>query len=77
MTKKPFFNENLVPRQVLYLGGPPPLPATGNVTLGPSAPAMSSTPPPAHSDHDDADYFKGVIQDVQVRTRMFKPLDIK
>ncbi|XP_060810667.1 protein crumbs [Amyelois transitella] len=44
--------------QVLYLGGPPPPPPA------PAAANALSTPPP--TDLDDADYFKGVIQDVQV-----------
>lgn len=53
-------------RQVLYLGGPPPLPPPGNATAAPAAAAQPSTPAPAHGAHDDANYFKGVIQDVQV-----------
>lgn len=62
------FDLRVVPRQVLYLGGPPPLPPPGNATVSPATPTLTSTPAPApaHSDPDDADYFKGVIQDVQV-----------
>ncbi|XP_053602020.1 protein crumbs [Plodia interpunctella] len=49
--------------QVLYLGGPPPAPATvAPPTLSPMT--AVTTPPP--QDVDDTDYFKGVIQDVQV-----------
>ncbi|XP_049888024.1 protein crumbs [Pectinophora gossypiella] len=53
--------------QVLYLGGPPPAPLP---PVEPAAAALStSTVAPASTtprEPDDADYFKGVIQDVQV-----------
>ncbi|XP_013166449.1 PREDICTED: protein crumbs, partial [Papilio xuthus] len=70
--------------QVLYLGGPPPLPqpAADTTPVPPVAAALVAAPisplpapPPASSSpepttlaqqDDDPDYFKGVIQDVQV-----------
>ncbi|KAG7303794.1 hypothetical protein JYU34_010690 [Plutella xylostella] len=59
--------------QVLYLGGPPP-PASPPPAPAPAPPAPGAapapaapltTPAPAPEDNDD-DYFKGVIQDVQI-----------
>ncbi|CAG9133694.1 unnamed protein product [Plutella xylostella] len=59
--------------QVLYLGGPPP-PASPPPAAPPASPAPGAapapaapltTPAPAPEDNDD-DYFKGVIQDVQI-----------
>ncbi|XP_046970634.1 protein crumbs isoform X1 [Vanessa cardui] len=54
--------------QVLYLGGPPPPPQPPSpppITEGVS-PSPTAAPAPALPEPDDADYFKGVIQDVQV-----------
>ncbi|KAM3956609.1 LOW QUALITY PROTEIN: cell polarity complex component crumbs [Aphomia sociella] len=50
--------------QVLYLGGPPPPPPPASPP--PPAAAALPTTTPVPQDADDADYFKGVIQDVQV-----------
>ncbi|KAI5637364.1 EGF-like domain-containing protein [Phthorimaea operculella] len=64
--------------QVLYLGGPPPAmpppadttplppPSASTAPAAPGAPVTTSPAPPAPREPDDADYFKGVIQDVQV-----------
>ncbi|KAI8429386.1 hypothetical protein MSG28_000030 [Choristoneura fumiferana] len=59
--------------QMLYLGGPPPAPQPPADATSPApalaaaaAPATSPAPAPAPREPTDADYFKGVIQDVQV-----------
>lgn len=62
--------------QVLYLGGPPPPLQSGSTEPPTTSPATPSAPepapppapaPPAAPEPDDSAYFKGVIQDVQVR----------
>ncbi|XP_061722977.1 protein crumbs [Cydia pomonella] len=61
--------------QVLYLGGPPPPPPEASSPAPSPAPAPAPTPAPAADPLStpapprvptDADYFKGVIQDVQI-----------
>ncbi|XP_063373745.1 protein crumbs [Cydia amplana] len=55
--------------QVLYLGGPPPPPAASTPAPSPSpapAPAEPLPTPATPRVPTDADYFKGVIQDVQI-----------
>lgn len=63
--------------KVLYLGGPPPPPAPEPTTPPPvvgAAPASAQgivTATPADLTLTDDQYFKGVIQDVQVSSTFF------
>ncbi|XP_045760507.1 protein crumbs isoform X2 [Maniola jurtina] len=52
--------------QVLYLGGPPPPPPAATATSPANENATTPAPPAPLPEPDDDDYFKGVIQDVQV-----------
>ncbi|XP_041974709.1 protein crumbs [Aricia agestis] len=64
--RKPISAAKQLDAQVLYLGGPPPSEPPAPPSAPPAqgaAPPATTTPPPVD---DDADYFKGVIQDVQI-----------